>query len=88
MPKDTEAIHAGAKSTDLAEGELDTVEESILIHEGHGGAAMQKVPEPDRRNMDLAEGESDTVEESIRIHEQKGDLGGRPAAKKAERRRR
>ena len=83
MPKDIEATHAGAKSTDLAEGELDTVEESILIHEGHGGAAMRKkAPEPDRRNMDLAEGESDTVEESIRIHEQKGDLQNRPASKK------
>ena len=83
MPKDTEATHAGAKSTDLAEGELDTVEESIRIHEGHGGAARRKkAPEPDRRNMDLAEGERETVEESIRIHEQKGDLGGRPASKK------
>jgi hypothetical protein len=82
MPRDPKVTSAGAKSTDLAEGELDTVEDSIRIHEGHGGAAMQKVPEPDRRNMDLAEGESDTVEESIRIHEQKGDLQGRPASKK------
>jgi hypothetical protein len=82
MPKDTEANHAGAKSTDLAEGELDTVEESIRIHEGHGGAAGRKAPEPDRRNLDLAEGESDTVEESIRIHEQKGDIEGRPVSKK------
>jgi hypothetical protein len=73
---------AGAKNTDLAEGELDTVEESILIHEGHGGAAMQKVPEPDRRNMDLAEGESDTVEDSLRIHERKHDIQGGPASKK------
>jgi hypothetical protein len=83
MSKDQNPTLAGAKSTDLAEGELDTVEESISIHEGHGGAAKRrKAPEPDRRNMDLAEGESDTVEESIRIHEKKGDLGARPAPKK------
>ena len=70
MPKNTEATHAGARSTDLAEGELDTVEESLRIHEGHGGPAMRKkAPEPDRRNMDLAECERDTVEESMRIHE-------------------
>jgi hypothetical protein len=74
---------AGGKSTDLAEGELDTVEESLRIHEGHGGAAPSKKPaEPDRRNMDLAEGERDTVEESIRIHEEKGDAPGGPASKK------
>jgi hypothetical protein len=83
MRKNPKALYAGAKSTDLAEGELDTVEESIRIHEGHGGTARRKkAPEPDRRNMDLAEGERDTVEESIRIHEQKGDLVGRPASKK------
>jgi hypothetical protein len=83
MAKDQNATLAGGKSTDLAEGELDTVEESISIHEGHGGAAARKTaPEPDRGNMDLAEGERDTVEESIRIHEKKGDLGARPGAKK------
>jgi hypothetical protein len=83
MAKHIEAPHTGAKSTDLAEGELETVEESILIHEGHGAAAARhkQPPEPDRRNMDLAEGESDTVEESIRIHEQKGDLKPGPASK-------
>ena len=66
---------AGLKSTDLAEGELDTVEESIRIHEGKDDTTPGKAaPEPDVRSMDLAEGERDTVEESIRIHEKKGDL--------------
>jgi hypothetical protein len=74
---------AGLKSTDLAEGELDTVEESIRIHEGKGETAPSKAaPEPDVRSMDLAEGERDTVEESIRIHEKKGDLEVRTASRK------
>ena len=71
-------IQSGRKSTDLAEGELDTVEESIRIHEGKGAVTTApKPPEPDRRNTDLAEGERDTVEESIRIHEKKHDAQGR-----------
>jgi len=76
MAKEKKIIQSGLKSTDLAEGELDTVEESIAIHEGKGG------PEPDRRSMDLAEGESETVEQSIRIHEKKGDLKVHGAGKK------
>ena len=83
MAKEKKIIQSGLKSTDLAEGELDTVEESIAIHEGKGGAApAKKAPEPDRRSMDLAEGESETVEQSIRIHEKKGDLKVHGAGKK------
>jgi hypothetical protein len=83
MPEDKKTTtRAGGKSTDLAEGELDTVEESIRIHEGKGGAApRKKAPEPERRSMDLAEGELDTVEASIQIHEKKGDLKVRRASK-------
>jgi hypothetical protein len=83
MPVKEKNLKSGGKSTDLAEGERDTVEESLLIHEGRGGAApSKKAPEPDRRSMDLAEGEPDTIEESIRIHEKKGDLEVRVAGKK------
>lgn len=81
MAQQSKAFETDRKNTDLAEGELETVEESIRIHEGRGGAAPAKKPEPDRKNLDLAEGESDTVEESIRIHEAKGDLQGPPAKK-------
>jgi hypothetical protein len=70
------------KQTDLAEGERDTVEDSIRIHDGeHGTSDNRKPAEPDRKNEDLAEGERDTVEDSIRIHEQKGDAQGRPGKK-------
>jgi hypothetical protein len=73
-----EREQSGGKSTDLAEGELDTVEESIRAHECKCcSLAKGKPAEPDRRNMDLAEGERDTVEESIRIHEKKHDAQGR-----------
>ncbi len=83
MAREKKIIQSGLKSTDLAEGELDTVEQSLAIHEGKAGAApSKKAPEPDRPSMDLAEGESDTVEESIRIHEKKGDLKVRVAGKK------
>jgi hypothetical protein len=36
MPENKKRVKAGGKSTDLAEGELDTVEESIRIHEKKG----------------------------------------------------
>lgn len=72
-----ERKQSGRKSTDLAEGELDTVEESIRAHEGKCCLVEEEKPaEPDRRNMDLAEGERETVEESIRIHEKKHDEQG------------
>jgi hypothetical protein len=74
---DEERKQSGGKSTDLAEGELDTVEESIRAHEGKCCSVEKGKPaEPDRRNMDLAEGERDTVEESIQIHEKKHDEQG------------
>lgn len=83
MPDNTKVFETDRINTDLAEGELDTVEESIRIHEGKGGSPQKKkVPEPDRKSLDLAEGERDTVEESIRIHEEKGDLPEQPADKK------
>jgi hypothetical protein len=76
MPENTKAFETDRKNTDLAEGELETVEDSIRIHEGKPPAHGPKKPEPDRKNLDLAEGERDTVEESIRIHEEKGDEQG------------
>jgi hypothetical protein len=76
MPENTRTFETDRKNTDLAEGELDTVEDSIQIHEGKTPAPRAKKPEPDRKNLDLAEGERETVEESIRIHEEKGDLQG------------
>jgi hypothetical protein len=82
MAEEKKVFETDRKNTDLAEGELETVEESIRIHEGKGGAAAAKKPEPDRKNLDLAEGERDTVEESIRIHEEKGDLQEPPANRK------
>jgi hypothetical protein len=74
VPCSASGMPESNKNTDLAEGELDTVEESLRIHEGKGsGPGKKKAVEPDRKNSDLAEGERDTVDESIRIHEEKGD---------------
>ncbi len=59
------------RSTDLAEGELDTVEESLKAREGMAAAAAKKPPLQGSKSTDLAEGEEETVDDSIRIHEQK-----------------
>lgn len=83
MPEQKAKQRAGSKSTDLAEGELDTVEASLRIHEGKGETGPSKrAPDPGVRSMDLAEGERDTVEESLRIHEKKGDLQVRKPSKR------
>jgi len=72
MGQDKVIVTAG-KSTDAAEGDRETIEESLKTHEGRGSSPKKKVVEVDRRNMDAAEGERETVEASLKAHERKGE---------------
>ena len=74
MANPSMAFEGDRKNTDLAEGELETVEESIEAHDGHECLLCGKTPDQGSHTFDLAEGEPETIDESIRIHERKGDL--------------